>query len=72
MIVGTNGEVLAGPSRHEETVLFADLDLTKVLSARRLFDPVGHFHRPDVFRLSVDTAPRPAVTTFAGPLAGDP
>jgi nitrilase len=72
VIVGTNGEILAGPSRHEETVLVAELDLDKVRSARRLFDPVGHYHRPDVFRLAVDTAPRPAVTTFAGPLSDEP
>lgn len=68
VIVGPNGEILAGPSRHEETVLVAELDLAKVLSARRMFDPVGHYHRPDVFRLAVDTSSRPAVTTFEGPL----
>jgi nitrilase len=71
VIVGPSGEILAGPARHEETVLVADLDLTQVLSARRLFDPVGHYHRPDVFRLSVDTAPRPAVTTPREGLALD-
>jgi nitrilase len=70
VIIGTNGEILAGPSRHEEAVLVAELDLTKVLSARRMFDPVGHYHRPDVFRLSVDTAPRPVVTTL-GTRPGD-
>ena len=42
----------------------AELDIAKVRAARRLFDPVGHYHRPDVFRLAVDTAPRPVVTTL--------
>ena len=49
--------------------LVAELDLTNVLSARRLFDPVGHYHRPDVFRLAVDIAPRPVVTTLRNGLA---
>ena len=71
VIVGPKGEILAGPARHEETVLVAELDLTAVQSARRLFDPVGHYHRPDVFRLAVDTAPRPVVTTLRNNLADD-
>ena len=61
------GEILAGPARHEETILTADIDLAQVRAARRYFDPVGHYHRPDIFQLSVDTRPRSAVTTIATP-----
>jgi nitrilase len=61
VIVNPNGDILAGPVRQREETLIADLDLGEVRSARRLNDPVGHYHRPDVFRLYVDTAPRPAV-----------
>jgi nitrilase len=61
VIVAPSGEILAGPARQEETILYADLDLGAVASARRLFDPVGHYHRPDTFRLTVDTNPRPPV-----------
>jgi nitrilase len=58
VIVGPNGDLLAGPARHEETVLTAELDLDTVRAARRLFDPTGHYNRPDVFRLTVDRRPR--------------
>ena len=63
VIVNPNGELLAGPARHEETILVADADLAVVHAARRMFDPVGHYNRPDVFRLSVDTRPRPPYVT---------
>ena len=54
--------VLAGPVREREETLVADLDLRTVATARRRMDPVGHYHRPDIFRLCVDTSPRPVVT----------
>jgi nitrilase len=59
VIIDPNGELLAGPARHQETILTADIDLAAVRAARRMFDPVGHYHRPDIFRLTVDTRPRP-------------
>jgi nitrilase len=62
VLVAPDGSVLAGPVREREETLIADLDLRTVATARRYMDPVGHYHRPDIFRLCVDTSPRPAVT----------
>ena len=62
VIVDPVGRILAGPAREQETILTADVDLTAVRTARRYFDPTGHYHRPDVFSLTVDVRPRPAVT----------
>ena len=65
VIIGPTGKMLAGPSRHEETILYAEVDPSEVRAARRYFDPTGHYNRPDVFRLTVDTRPRPAVSKVA-------
>ena len=67
VVVAPSGEILAGPVREREETLVADLDLGEVLSARRHLDPVGHYHRPDIFRLHVDTAPRPPVVEASVP-----
>src|SRR4051794_32087143 len=50
---------LTHPARHQETILSAQIELSAVHAARRYFDPVGHYHRPDIFQLNVDTRPRP-------------
>ena len=65
VIVGPNGDIIAGPVREREETLVADLDLGKVATARRFLDPVGHYNRPDVFRLHVDTSPHPAVVEMS-------
>jgi nitrilase len=61
VIVDPTGKILAGPARHEETILYAEVDLAAVRAARRFFDPVGHYNRPDIFQLQVDTRPQPSV-----------
>ncbi len=54
-IVGPGGQVLAGPVVDREEIVYAEIDTDQVRDQRRLFDPVGHYARPDVFRLTVDT-----------------
>jgi nitrilase len=53
VIVGPDGTVLAGPLVGECGMLVATLDLGDLALARREFDPVGHYGRPDVFQLTV-------------------
>jgi nitrilase len=67
VIIAPNGTPLAGPVREKEETLIADLDLGAVLPGRRHMDPVGHYNRPDVFRLHVDTSPRPAFVEYGPP-----
>jgi len=63
-IVGPLGEVLAGPARDGEEILFADLDLDQIARGTFDFDVVGHYARPDVFHLTVDETARPPVSTL--------
>ena len=66
IIVGPLGEVLAGPHYDGECILTADLDLGRIAEGKYDLDVVGHYARPDVFRLSVNEEPMAAVETCAG------
>ena len=44
-----------------EEIVYADLDVAAVHEQRRMFDPVGHYSRPDVFTLHVDTRAKNSV-----------
>jgi nitrilase len=61
-IIDPLGNVLAGPVFGEETLLAVNLDLDTLARAKLDFDVTGHYARPDVFSLSVNEAPQPAVT----------
>lgn len=62
VIVSPLGEVLAGPVYGEEALLVADIDLGEIARGKYDLDVVGHYARPDVFELRVDTAEHAAVT----------
>jgi nitrilase len=57
-IIGPDGSVLAGPVYREEDILYADLDLNQVVEQSQLFDVAGHYARPDVLSLHLNTAPQ--------------
>ena len=61
-IISPLGEVLAGPARDGEAILIADIDLDEIARGKFDFDVVGHYARPDVFRLIVDEASKPPVS----------
>jgi nitrilase len=61
VIVDPFGEILAGPLHDEEDLLVAALDLDEVTRGRFDFDAAGHYARPDVFTLGVDTTARAPV-----------
>jgi nitrilase len=53
-IIDPLGTVLAGPLFGGEGLLVAEIDRGAIARGRFDFDPVGHYARPDVFRLSVN------------------
>ena len=61
VIVAPGGKIVAGPLHEAHGLLLADIDLGRVGAARRSLDVVGHYARPDVFRLQVDMRPQPPV-----------
>lgn len=61
VVVAPGGKVVAGPLHQERGILYAEIDLERVGVARRSLDVVGHYARPDLFHLQVDTRPHPPV-----------
>jgi nitrilase len=60
-VISPLGKVLAGPCFEGETILTAVLDLNDIGRGKFDFDVVGHYSRPDVFRLIVNESPMRAV-----------
>ncbi|MGH2729204.1 MAG: carbon-nitrogen hydrolase family protein [Actinomycetota bacterium] len=61
VIVDPEGTILAGPLIGEAGIIYAEIDVATARDSRRQFDPMGHYSRPDVFRLVVDPHAKQAV-----------
>ena len=57
-IIDPFGKFLAGPNYEDEIILIAELDRRLLPKAKFDFDAVGHYSRPDIFRLVVDDQPK--------------
>ena len=54
----------AGPVYCQETILYADLDLARVVEAKHSFDAAGHYARADVLQLRVNRSPQRPLVNF--------
>jgi len=53
-IINPSGKIIAGPLDSKEGILYADINLQEIIAAKRRFDAVGHYARPEVFNFSVN------------------
>ena len=60
-IVSPLGQIIAGPVFNEDAILTAEIDPAEITRGKYDFDVVGHYARPDVFRLHVNEKPAPPV-----------
>jgi nitrilase len=63
VVVAPGGKLVAGPLHEERAILYADIDAERIGMARRSLDVVGHYARPDLFDLRVNTR-RQSVVEF--------
>jgi aliphatic nitrilase len=65
-IFGPDGQAMCEQLAHdEEGLLFAEIDLGAIAVAKSFADPVGHYARPDVLRLMLNTEPQNRVESFS-------
>ena len=69
-IIAPGGEVIAAASANEETILTATVSLEAVLRSKARLDVGGHYSRPDVLKLLVNSRPMERVveTIHADPI----
>ena len=55
VIVSPLGEILAGPVFGEEVIISAEIDMNDIARGKYDFDVTGHYARPDIFQLQVNS-----------------
>jgi nitrilase len=63
-IIDPDGKLVAGPLHERQEILYGVVERARLRGSRWQLDVAGHYARPDVFELRVDTRPRPLVATL--------
>lgn len=58
VLIAPGGDIVAGPMREEKGILYGEIDTKSLATSKRALDVVGHYSRPDIFTLSVNTEPQ--------------
>ncbi|HET6245276.1 MAG TPA: carbon-nitrogen hydrolase family protein [Bacteroidia bacterium] len=53
-IAGPDGEWIVAPIVEKEGLIVSTIDFNRVLEERQNFDPVGHYSRPDITKLTIN------------------
>jgi len=64
-VVAPNGRYLAKPLPEGEDMAVAEINLKAIVDQKRLLDTVGHYARPDILKLLVDSSARQVVEEMA-------
>lgn len=54
-VIGPDGRFILEPQYEVEAILYAELDLNRILEEKMALDVTGHYQRPDIFDLNVKT-----------------
>ncbi|GAC1365759.1 MAG: carbon-nitrogen hydrolase family protein [Ktedonobacteraceae bacterium] len=67
VIVNPNGEIIAGPVREKEAILYGEIDLRLVYEPGWMLNTAGYDARADIFQLTVHREPQQILRTNEAP-----
>ena len=56
----------SNPCMERRRSCYGEIDLSRIHREHQAMDTVGHYNRPDIFRVTIDDIPRSQVTWLSG------